>query len=78
MSLALEWWGAPQEGRSLNLAAALPFPALLTVPNNTASIRTLQTQEGRDVFFNDGKILEHNDLKIECVCLVFILGTLLL
>lgn len=54
----------------------LPFLALLTVPNNTAGIRTLQTQEGRDVLFNDGKILEHNVLKIECMCLAFILGSL--
>lgn len=54
------------------MASDLPFPALLTVPNNTAGIRTLQTQEGRDVFFNDGKILEHNALKIEHVCLAFI------
>ena len=77
-SLAPKWQGAPHEGRSLNLAPALSFPALLTVPNNTAGIRALQTQEGRDVFFNDGKILEHNALKIERVCLAFILGTLLL
>lgn len=61
-----------------HLASALSAPAWLTVPNNIAGIRTLQTQEGRDVFFNDGKILEHNALKIEPVCLVFILGTLLL
>ena len=51
------------------------FPALWTVPYNPAGIRTLQTQEGRDVFFNDGKILEHNALKIERVHLAFILGT---
>lgn len=61
---------------------ALGFSALCScfvdIPNNTASIGTLQTQEGRDVFFNDGKILAHNTLKIERVCLAFILGTLLL
>lgn len=66
------------QGEARHLALALSAPALLTVPNNTAGIRTLQTQEGRDVFFNDGKILEHNALKIERVCLGFILGTLLL
>lgn len=76
MSVPQKWQGASQEGRSLNLASALPFPALWTVPNNTAGPRTLQTQEGRDVFFNDGKILEHNALKIERVCLAFILGPL--
>lgn len=71
MSLPRKGQGASPEGRSLTLASALSFPALLTVPNNTAGIRTFQTQEGRDVFFNDGKILEHNALKIERVCPAF-------
>lgn len=75
MSLPLKWEGASQGGRSRNLVSALSFPALLTVPHNTAGLRTLQTQEGRDVFFNDGKILEHNTLKIERVRLAFIWGT---
>ena len=56
MSLPLKWQGASQGGRSLDVASVRSFPALLTVPHNTAGIRTLQTQEGRDVFFNDGKI----------------------
>lgn len=70
--------GSTLRRAATSLSLAPSFPALLRVLNNMAGPRTPQTREGRVVFFNYGKILEHNGPKIEHVHWALIWGTLLL